>query len=64
MEAILENRSRNFEASKNLTTPSLNMLMTGQTHMNATSRAPHQRHKKDEKRETFNVLPINQFKIS
>ena len=35
MEAILESRSRNFEASKNLTTPSIAMNMTG---MSSTAR--------------------------
>ena len=40
------------------------MLLAGQTYMNATTRAPHHSSIKDDKRETFNVLPTNQFKIS
>ena len=58
MEAILENRSRNFEASKNLTLPNQSLNLT---HMNATTRSP----LKTQKRvDGFSVLPVNNVKAT
>ena len=58
MEAILENRSRNFEASQNLTMPNQSLNMT---HMNATTRSPL---KAEKKTDGFSALPVKNVKLA
>ena len=58
MEAILENRSRNFEASQNLTMPNQSLNLT---HMNATTRSPL---KAEKKTDGFLALPVKNVKLA